>query len=114
MRTIIAGSRSATLADLNAAMLECPWRDKITLVISGCARGADLHGENWASLHQIPIERYPANWKKYGKSAGFIRNEQMAQVADALIAIWDGESRGTANMINHTEKLNLPVHIHYF
>ena len=69
-------------------------------VVSGTAKGADAFGEAWARDCGIQILQFPANWKKFGKRAGPLRNEEMADNADGLIAIWDGKSRGTTSMLN--------------
>lgn len=99
MRTIIAGSRKGTnMQHLKDAIAACGWSP--TTVISGGALGADKLGENWAKTNSIPCEIYPADWDKHGKSAGYKRNQEMAEKAEALIAIWDGESRGTKHMID--------------
>jgi hypothetical protein len=87
-----------------------PWN--ITEVVSGCAMGADRHGESWADDLGIPIQRYPADWRANGKAAGPIRNRQMAECAEALIVAWDGASRGTKNMIMEAKRRGLRVHIH--
>lgn len=68
-------------------------------VVSGTARGADQAGEAWAEREGLPVERFPADWDEHGKAAGPIRNEEMADYADRVIAIWDGQSVGTRNMI---------------
>ena len=52
---------------------------------------------------------FPADWDKYGKRAGYLRNVQMAEYADALLAFWDGESRGTKNMIDEALSRGLKV-----
>lgn len=92
MRTIIAGSRDCTdKRELLAALTNCGWIP--TAVISGAARGADKLGEIWAAEHNVPCEHYPADWNRHGKAAGYRRNEQMAESAEALIALWDGMSR---------------------
>ena len=110
MRTIVAGSRTVTEYNLVAdAIASAPW--SISTVISGGAKGVDELGEAYAYLHKIPLEVFNANWNKYGRSAGHMRNEEMAINADALIAIWDGESRGTANMIETAKKYKLKVHV---
>ena len=82
----------------------------ITEVVSGTAIGADSLGETWALQHNIPIKRFPAKWKRYGKSAGPIRNKQMAKYANALVLFWDGKSRGSANMLKIAHELELQVH----
>jgi hypothetical protein len=57
------------------------------------------------------IKRYPADWDTFGKSAGYRRNEQMAEDADALVAFWDGESKGTAHMIDTMAAMDKPVRV---
>lgn len=110
MRTIVAGSRTVTEYNLVAsAIAEAPW--SISAIISGGAKGVDELGEAYAYLHEIPLEVFNAEWGKHGRGAGHIRNREMAENADALIAIWDGESRGTANMIETAKRLNLLVFV---
>lgn len=81
-------------------------------IVSGTARGIDLAGEQFAQERKIPIKRFPANWERDGKAAGHIRNRQMADYADALIAIWDGSSRGTKGMIEYAKSKGLKVYVH--
>lgn len=108
MKVIIAGSRNITnISFINRAMLGIT----PTEIVSGGARGVDILGEQWAKEHNIPIFRMNANWDTEGKSAGFRRNERMAQYADQLVAIWDGHSRGTLHMINCMKQKNKPVFI---
>jgi len=110
MRTIIAGSRSITSMEvLETAIDSITW--EITRVISGCANGVDKLGADWANSNQIPVHYYPADWDKYGKRAGFKRNVEMSKYADALLAVWDGESKGTKHMINIAKKKGLKVKI---
>lgn len=68
-------------------------------IVSGDARGADTLGARYGHLNGIPVIHFPAQWDTYGKAAGFIRNEEMAEYGDFLVAFWDGTSRGTAQMI---------------
>lgn len=110
MRTIVAGSRSVTdQSVVDAAIKGCGWTP--TVIISGTARGVDTLGENWARANNVPIERFPANWSLYGKRAGYLRNQQMADNADALIAVWDGQSHGTHHMIAIARSAGLKVFI---
>ena len=98
MRTIIAGSRTITDPQiLLDALKKIDW--EISQVVCGMARGADELGYRWAKANNIPIAEFPADWRRYGKSAGSRRNAEMARNADALRALWDGESRGTHHMI---------------
>lgn len=111
MKTIIAGSRDCTdKQELLTALANCKW--KPTTVISGTARGADRLGEIWANEFNIPCELFPAEWDRYGKSAGYRRNEQMADNAEALIALWDGTSKGTKHMIDIAKHKGLRVYVH--
>jgi hypothetical protein len=80
-------------------------------IVSGKARGADSLGEKYANENGLNIMEFPADWDKHGKSAGYKRNLEMAENADALIAFWDGESRGTKHMIDIAKEKNLPTRI---
>lgn len=113
MKTIIAGSRTASLQDVIKALELCPFTEKITEVVSGGARGADSYGEVLAEEYLTPIKRFPAQWNKYGKRAGYVRNLEMAEYADALIAIWNGTSSGTFDMIQRAKDKGLEVYVHF-
>lgn len=114
MKLIIAGSRTINLSigDFD----EYFYRFDLSVdpdnmeIVSGCAKGVDSSGEYYAKECSLPIHKFPADWDKYGKGAGHIRNKQMAEYADALLLIWDGESRGSANMKATMLKLNKPVY----
>jgi hypothetical protein len=94
------------------------WHHGLLTVISGkCPTGADDFAIEWAKDMDYCVEliEMPADWKAHGKaSAGPIRNQQMAQVADGLIAFWDGRSRGTKDMIEKAVRCNLEVHIYRY
>lgn len=111
MKTIIAGSREATPEEVWAALLSCEWRHEITGVLCGMAKGADLHGKAWANANKIPVSQWPPNWEVYGFAAGPIRNQQMVDRADALIAAWDGQSVGTSDVIARAKAKGLRVHV---
>lgn len=111
MKTIIAGSRSIT--DINVVMQAIlAVNFPITEVVSGTCRGVDRLGEAYAVSQGIKISRFPADWKKYPKAAGAIRNKEMAEYADALIAVWDGKSKGTLDMIKQAGKHGLKIYVH--
>jgi len=113
MRVIIAGSRDITdIAHVVQAIDESGWADEITCVISGTARGVDRLGEQWAECCDIAIERFPADWARLGKAAGHLRNAEMAEHADALIALWDGKSPGTKGMIQIATRKGLKVFVY--
>lgn len=100
MKAIIAGSRECTNKEQIFAILDEMLKSfDITEVVCGMARGVDLIGKEWADLKGITVKKFPAEWDKYGRSAGPIRNKQMADYADGLFTFWDGDSRGTKNMI---------------
>ena len=111
MRVIIAGSRDIDdYEEVERAVKDSGFT--VTQIISGTATGVDIQGIIYAERNKIPIALYPADWNKFGKGAGFIRNKQMAENADALIAVWNGRSRGTQHMIGEAKAKNLKVHIH--
>ena len=111
MRVIIAGSREITDPQvLLDALQEVQW--PISQVVCGMARGADELGYRWAKANNIPIAEFPADWRRYGKSAGSRRNAEMARNADALLALWDGKSRGTNHMIYVAAQNGLRVKIY--
>lgn len=109
MKVIIAGSRTITDARLVEDAIRLSGFD-ITEVVCGCAEGVDKLGEAWAVYNQIPVARFPADWGKHGKAAGPIRNEQMAEYADALVCVWDGVSRGSLNMIRCAHRAGIPTY----
>ncbi len=112
MRVIIAGSRQGVeLRHIEAAMEYAltRWQAPAVVISGACPRGADAAGEAWASARGIPVERYPADWAKHGRAAGPRRNRDMAQVADALLAVRCGDTPGTRNMIAEARRKSLWV-----
>jgi len=112
MKVIIAGSR--IFEDYQFMSIMCDnilgVRDDIEIV-SGGAKGADKLGERFAKERNLPLTIFHAEWDKYGKSAGYKRNVQMADYGDMLIAFWDGKSSGTKHMINLAEKKGMEVNV---
>jgi hypothetical protein len=110
VKTIIAGSRSITdIAQVQRAITGSGFY--ITEVVSGKARGVDSLGEMEARRRRIPVKFFPADWSK-GPCAGPMRNRQMADYAEALILIWDGKSKGSANMLQEAKKRGLGIFQH--
>lgn len=110
MKTIIAGSRSITdRATIWKAISNCG--HDISEVVCGDARGVDEMGAAWAFENCVPVVYFPADWIKHGKGAGPIRNEQMASYAQAAIVIWNGTSRGSADMIRRAIKHKLQLYV---
>lgn len=114
MKVIVAGTRDLKdRTPVFVAIDSSPWKHLITEIVSGCAQGVDTFGEEYATIKGLPVARFPADWKAHGRSAGPIRNKQMADYADALVAVWDGRSRGTKNMIDGMKSLGKPTYIYY-
>ena len=114
MKLIIAGSRSISPAEFSRGIQESQLAKQATVVISGCAKGADQLGESWAAANNLPIQKFPADWNKHGKAAGPIRNREMAKNADGALVLFDGISPGSSNMIEEALKRNLLVEIWNF
>ncbi len=110
MKTIIAGSRGITSYQIVREAVEASGFD-VTHVISGGARGVDRLGGLWAFKNEVAFTVDPADWGEHGREAGFRRNERMANVADALIAVWDGASPGTRHMIATAQRKGLKVFV---
>lgn len=116
MRVIIAGSRKLKfyITDLKDFIEEIHTKNNnfyLTEVVSGNSGNIDKLGEQYAVTYGYPVKLFPANWKLFGLITGMKRNKQMAEYANALIAIWDGESRGTLNMITQMRELRKPVYV---
>jgi len=110
MKTIIAGSRGITDYQLVAAAVDESGFD-VTVVVSGGAKGVDGLGERWALEHGVPIVRVLPDWRRYGRGAGLVRNAEMVDGAEALVALWDGKSRGTANVVAVASRKGLRVFV---
>lgn len=111
MKVIIAGCRDWTAS--YRRIDECVEKSgfNVTEEVCGGADGIDTSGAKWAKQSGILVKIFSADWTKYGRAAGPIRNAQMAEYADALIAFWDGKSRGTLNMIKEMRKLKKPYRV---
>ncbi len=110
MKVIIAGSRSFNNYSLLRQICDLEL-NRDSEIVSGTANGADKLGEQYADEKGIRKKLFAADWTTHGKSAGYIRNEEMAKYADALIAFWDGKSKGTQHMIELARKYNLLIRI---
>lgn len=114
-RVIVAGGRHYEDYGTTREVLDYYLHEKLkthaVIVISGGARGADALGERYAEERGLACERFPADWDAYGKSAGYRRNVQMAEVADVLVAFWNGSSRGTKHMIDIAGERGLPTRV---
>jgi len=113
MKLAIIGSRKFSNKERFDYKLE-PYKDKVTLVISGGAEGADTFASNWAKENNIPIIVHLPDWNKYGKAAGAIRNRLIVNECDELIAFWDGKSKGTKISIDMAKDQRKRYDIIYF
>ena len=110
MKTIIAGGRDITDYQLVLdAIKESQF--PISTVVCGGAKGVDTLGERYATEMNLQLNMFIPDWDTHGRAAGPIRNRKMAENAEALIAVWDGKSRGTKNMIETARKLGLLVYV---
>ena len=110
IRVIIAGGRDFQDWDKLVEVCDKAFKDyQYVEIVSGAATGADKLGERYANERGHQIKRFPADWDKYGKSAGYRRNAEMADYAGALIAFWDGQSKGTSHMINLAKGKELKI-----
>jgi hypothetical protein len=119
MVVIIAGTRGFKDMDvLSAALVESGWRIGVTEIVSGGEpTGVDRLGELIAPSIGARVTRFPADWAAHGRAAGPIRNEAMGRYAaekgGRLLALWDGQSKGTASMLSVAKRLKIPTFIHY-
>jgi hypothetical protein len=110
MKIIVAGSRDFN--DYAFLSKKLDGLDRKDIIVSGMAKGADLLAYQYAKENNMEVIEMRANWKKYGRAAGPIRNKEMAEIADAVIAFWDGKSKGTKNMIDTMNKLKKVVSVY--
>lgn len=114
MRVVIAGSRNLKIGPvaLSSLVHTAPFYNEMTQILSGGASGIDSYAAMYADHYGIPFTEYRPEYRKYtAKAAPIIRNKAMADNADALIAVWDGKSRGTRNMIDEAKARNLKIHL---
>lgn len=111
-KVIVAGSREFDDYPLLKKKLDFFLQNREEIeIISGCARGADRLGERYAKEKGLWLRKFPADWEKHGKKAGYLRNEQMAKYADVAVVFWDGKSYGTKHMIDLCEKMVIPCRV---
>lgn len=117
VRVLVAGGRDfqdfRRLSRILDKYLEQPRERLLDItIISGGAKGADKLGELYAKENGLNYEIYEADWDRYGKSAGYIRNEQMARALPTrAFLFWDGLSSGTEHMLNLTRKYKIKTKV---
>jgi hypothetical protein len=118
-KLIIAGGREfADKERMHRQLLELvedhiPVEDEV-IVVSGMARGADRLAYEICAENGYECIVMPADWDTHGKRAGYMRNTEMAKIADGLLAYWDGRSKGTKHMIDTARKLGLKVWVELY
>lgn len=117
-KVIIAGSREFDNYDMLKEKCDKILSRKVNegeeiVIVSGTARGADTLGEKYAKERGYKIERYPANWDKYGKRAGYLRNKKMAEVSNACIVFLSSkaENKGSKMMISIATEEKLLIRV---
>lgn len=106
MKLLIAGSRN--ILDYNLIKNNIKNPENIEYIISGCASGIDTLAIEYARNNNIKCIQCPANWKQFGRKAGYMRNEHMVSIADYALIIWDGKSAGTRHTLNLCIKNKVP------
>ena len=117
IKIVIAGCRDYNNYEeakeyINLCISSIRYGNKI-IILSGGASGAYKIGERYAKENGFEVELYPADWEKYGKSAGPIRNKLMAENCDCVICFWDGKSRGTKSMIEYAKMFDKKLRVKY-
>ena len=112
MKVVIAGSRQFNDYELLSSKLDNFFKNHTDIeIVSGAARGADQLGERYAREKGYKLTRFPADWDRHGKSAGYIRNQEMANYATHAVIFWDGQSLGTAHMITLCDRHKLKFRV---
>lgn len=108
MKVAVIGSRTF---DKYESVYNVLSKLKITEIISGGAKGADSLAERYAKEAEIPTKIFLPDWETYGKKAGFLRNTQIIEECEMVVAFWDSESKGTKDSLDKAEKLGKKVMI---
>ncbi len=114
-RVVIAGCRDYNNYDeakvyIDFCLSNIRKENKI-IIVSGGACGADAIGERYAEENGFEVEKHPADWQRYGRSAGPKRNREMAKISDYVICFWDGKSKGTKSMIGYAKEFSKPIKV---
>lgn len=107
MKLAVVGSRSFNDYEFMKRILQ---HYPCSCIVSGGAKGADRLAKRYAAENGIPIKEFLPNWNNLGKKAGFIRNRNIIEASDEVVAFWNGISRGTMHTIKLAEEMNKPVY----
>ena len=99
MKIAIIGSRGLHVENFGDYLSE-----SVTEIVSGGAKGIDTDAENYAKQHNIKATIFLPDYSRYGRGAPIVRNKQIVDYADEVIAFWDGKSRGTKSVIDYCKK----------
>ena len=115
-KVVVAGGRTFSDYELLRTTLDSLLRAKRTthhvVIISGAARGADKLGERYSDETEgVTTMQFFADWDNKGRSAGYLRNAQMASTADAVVVFWDGKSKGSKHMVDISKAAGLPLRV---
>jgi len=111
MKVAVVGSRNFVNYELLSDKLK--FLTGTDTIVSGGAKGADSLAARYAAENDVNLKMFPAEWEKYGRSAGYKRNVQIVDESDSVIAFWDGKSKGTEHSINIAKKQRKHVLIHF-
>ena len=106
MKVGIVGSRSLFLPNIEDYL-----PPSCTEIVSGGAAGVDTCAATFAKEHGIPLTEFLPQYKEFGRAAPIVRNKQIVEYADEVIAFWDGKSKGTQFVIQYCKQTNTPCHI---
>ena len=106
MKVAVIGSRNLFVRDLSKYLPE-----GVTEIVSGGAKGVDTSAKEYANANGIPLKEFLPNYAAFGKNAPLVRNIEIIEYADVVLAFWDGKSRGTSFVIDNCKKKNIPVKV---
>jgi len=112
MKLAVVGSRDFSDSETMARVLDrIRAKHPQVTIVSGAGRGADTLAANYAKANGLTLIEFPADWNKHGRAAGPIRNQQVVDASDAVLAFWDGQSPGTKITIDMARRKGIPVRI---
>ena len=107
MKTAVIGSRKLMITNLEDYLPA-----DTTEIVSGGATGIDACAKHFSLAHNIPYTEYLPDYSRYGRAAPIVRNRQIVDRADRVIAFWDGTSRGTRSVIDYCRKIGKPITVY--
>ena len=105
MKIAVVGSRCISVVDIGAYLLDC------NEIVSGGAAGVDSCAAEYAKRNGLKFTVFLPQYARYGRAAPIIRNKEIVECADKVIAFWNGKSKGTLSVIKYAEKMGKPCEI---